>query len=93
MLLPQEPHAVEHLPGALGGGVETRPQLGVLALEFPDVPGGHRARLARPRCAFELLHARLGLQRPTPEASQLVGEVPDELVELMKGLLFRTFAV
>ena len=93
MLLPQEPHAVEHLPSALGRGVEARPQLAVLALELTDFLHGNGARLTRPRRPFELPHARLGLQRPTTKARQLVGQVPDELVEFMEGLLFRTFAV
>lgn len=93
MLLAKEAHPFEHLAGALGGGVETRAELGVLALQFAHLL---RRELAARRNAgriLELPDPGLGLERAAPEAGQLVREVTDELVQLVEGLLFRTFAV
>jgi hypothetical protein len=81
------------LARALGSRIEAGAELSVLSLELAHLlcrelsTGRYAGRI------LELLDSRFSLQGATPETCELVSEVPDELMELVESLLFRTFAV
>ncbi len=77
MLLAQEPHTVQYLPGAGPRCLEPRLEIGVLTLESLYALGVH------PRCArstLERFHTRFSLKSAATERSQLVTEMPNELL-------------
>ena len=77
MLLAQEPHSVKYLPRARSSCLEPRLELGVLTFESLYSLGVH------PRCArgtLERFHTRFSLKSAAAERSQLVTEMPDELL-------------
>lgn len=93
MLLPEESQAIEHLAGALRRRVEPGSELGVFPLQLAHLLHWKSAAANGPRGLFELLHPRLCLQGAPTEPRQLVSQMANELVEFVKGLLFRSLAV
>jgi hypothetical protein len=94
-LLPNEADAVEHLPRALRGSLESPLQRGVLVLEL-RAPVGELALVLTRRLGvvpFQLAHARLRQQRPSAEARELVPEMANELLKLAEGGNLRSNAV
>jgi hypothetical protein len=88
MLLPQKSHAIQNLPGSGAGRVEALSQICVFALEFFDAFG---VELRATRSRIDRFHSRFGLERPAPEARELVTQMPDEPLELLECFYVRTF--
>jgi hypothetical protein len=90
--LSQEFHAIEHLFGALGGGVQSSLQAFLLPLELRDASCQVDAMQAA-LVFFDLFDARFSDQRSPTEVRELGREIPDERVELGEGALFSWFVV
>ena len=90
MLLAEKSHALEYLPGPGPGGFESLPQVCILALELLQPLRGNACRASR---CIDCLYTRLRLKRPATKSSELVTEVPHELLQLGECFFFRTFVV
>jgi hypothetical protein len=90
VLLAEKSHPVENLPGPGPGGLESLPQVGILALKLLQPLRGNARRASR---RIDCLYTRLRLKRPATESSELVTEVPHELLQLGESFFFRTFVV
>ena len=90
MLLAKESNPVENLPRARTRCFEAFPELGVLELQPLDP---FRSDLATAGCPVDCLHPRFGLKCAAAEAGQLVTEMVDEPLKLLKRLGVRTIAV
>ena len=90
MLLAKETNPVQDLPGSGAGGLEPLAKLCILPLEPLDALGRDLGTSTRP---LNRLHPGFGLQRAPAEARELVAEVADELLKLVKAFHFRTIAV
>lgn len=82
LLLAQKPNAIQHTLRSIGRLRESLAQVAVLTLE-----GGQtlRRRLGTGRGSIELLQLRLSLQRPAPEARQLLTKTVHEGLELLES--------
>ena len=90
MLLSQEANAIEYLARARARCFKPALEIGVFLFQLVDSFRIH----ARPACCgIEGLHSRLGLECAAAERCQLVTEMPDQLLKLLKGFYVRTFAV
>jgi hypothetical protein len=90
VLLPQKPHAIQHLPRSGTSRFQPLLEIGVFDLQALD-PLGVDAGTSRRR--VERFHARLGLKRASPEGGELISKVPYEPLKLLKSFELRTFAV
>jgi hypothetical protein len=90
MLLPEKPNAVENLPSAGSGSLETLAQLGVFELEALDALG---SQLGSAGCSVDRLHSCLGMESAPPKTAQLLAKVSNQALQLFKRLCVRTIAV
>jgi hypothetical protein len=90
VLLPKKPDAVDDLLSPRTRGVEAGGEAGVLALQELHALGRDHSLDSS---GFEALEPRLGLKGATPERSQLVTEMLDQLLQLRKGSYLRPYAV
>jgi hypothetical protein len=90
VLLPEKPDAIDDLLSPRTGRVEAGGEAGVLALQELNALGGD---YSLDSSGFEAFQPRLGLQGPTPEGSQLVTKMLDQLLQLRKGGYLRPYAV
>jgi hypothetical protein len=77
VLLPQESHTIQYLPGSGASGLETALEVGVLRFESLD-PFRRGAR--RPGRSLERLYTRFRLKRAAAKCGKLVAEMADELL-------------
>ena len=90
MLLPQEPHAVDHLLCTRARRFESLVEAGVLSLEMLYTLRRDNTLYT---CLLEGFESRLRLQCATTERRQLIAEVLHQLLQLRKRGYFRTCAV
>src|SRR5262249_9560700 len=91
-LLSKETNAVQHLTSTCPSGVEPPVQPLVLLLQMCDP----REKVDARRSAAVRLHvlqSRFGKLRPATKARQLVGEVADQCIQLLKRNVLSRFVV
>jgi hypothetical protein len=82
VLLSKEVHALEHVAGARGRGIQALAQGAVLALELRQARAIEE--LAGLDRLLETAETGLGLQRPRPERGQLLAQVSDQPLQVLQ---------
>ncbi len=86
-MLAEKAHALEHDFRPTARGVEPPPEVHVLGLELGDTEAGSACTVLE---GFEM---PFSLDRAPAKGSELVTQVVHELLELLQGYEFRSFAV
>ena len=86
-MLAEEADALEHDFRPAARGIEPPPEVHVLSLELGNAGAGSACTV------FEGFEMPLGLDRAAAKGSELVTQVVHELLELLQGYEFRSFAV
>ena len=90
MLLTEKSHAIQYLPRSGTCGLQTPLQVRVFFFQTID---SFRIHPCAARCGIDGLDACFCRERATPEGRELIAKMSNELMQLLKCLDVRTFAV